>query len=171
MSCPNVALNVRRATRDDLPRMLEIYAFAREQMIKNGNPHQWGTTRPAPETVRNDIDRGISYVVTDGNTVVGCFAFFTGHDETYDVIENGAWLNDAPYGVIHRIASAGTCRGILRAALAFADTQTDNIRIDTHEDNKIMRGALAANGFTHCGTIYTDNGTARLAFQRKRTTG
>lgn len=39
--------------------------------------------------------------------MVGTFCFIVGEDPTYAVIDNGKWLNDAPYGVIHRMASNG----------------------------------------------------------------
>ena len=40
--------------------------------------------------------------------VVATFAFLPGPDECYDVIEDGAWRSDAPYAVLHRVASDGT---------------------------------------------------------------
>ena len=45
---------------------------------------------------------------------------------------------------------------------------TDNIRIDTHKDNKIMQGLLERHGFSYCGIIYLLNGAPRLAYQRLR---
>ena len=33
------------------------------------------------------------------------------NDVTYTTIYDGNWLNDAPYGVVHRIASDGTVKG------------------------------------------------------------
>jgi len=33
---------IRKTTIADLPRLEEIFAYAREQMKKNGNPNQWG---------------------------------------------------------------------------------------------------------------------------------
>ena len=34
------------ATAADLPRILALYAHARAFMAQNGNPNQWGQTRP-----------------------------------------------------------------------------------------------------------------------------
>jgi hypothetical protein len=42
-----------------------------------------------------------------------------GKDPTYAVIENGNWLNDEPYGVIHRIASNGRCTIITQNVESF----------------------------------------------------
>ncbi len=38
------------------------------------------------------------------------FAFILGEDPTYQQID-GAWLNDQPYGTIHRIAGNGKIKG------------------------------------------------------------
>ncbi|MBR1526072.1 MAG: hypothetical protein IJ640_05360 [Prevotella sp.] len=45
---------------------------------------------------------------------------------------------------------------------------TDNIRIDTHRDNRIMQHLMQKEGFTYCGIIYLDNGDERLAYQKMR---
>ena len=41
-----------------------------------------------------------------------------------------------------------------------------SIKIDTHEDNQIMRKMLSSTGFTHCGTILLRDGNKRLAFEK-----
>ena len=110
---------IRPAVDGDLKTILNIYSHAREQMRLMGNPAQWGNDRPSPETVRADLAAGESFVVIEKDIVCGVFAFILGDDPTYRVIEDGAWPNDAPYGTIHRIASDGRTRGILRAALSY----------------------------------------------------
>ncbi len=157
---------IRPAVDGDLKTILNIYSHAREQMRLMGNPAQWGNDRPSPETVRADLAAGESFVVIEKDIVCGVFAFILGDDPTYRVIEDGAWPNDAPYGTIHRIASDGRTRGILRAALSFCQERTDNIRIDTHEDNKPMLHLLEKYGFQKCGRIYVGDGTARIAWQK-----
>lgn len=44
--------------------------------------------------------------------------------------------------------------------------ETNNIRIDTHWDNKPMQGALAKAGFHYCGIIHLLDGDERLAYQK-----
>ena len=46
---------VRKAEYGDLPRILEIYAYARSFMAATGNPNQWGKTNPPRETLERDI--------------------------------------------------------------------------------------------------------------------
>ncbi len=86
-------------------------------------------------------------------------------DPTYARIENGAWLNSEPYATIHRIAGNGKVHGVLHAAIEFALQQYDNIRIDTHRDNRVMQRAVRKEGFRYCGIIYCWSGDERLAYQ------
>lgn len=157
---------IRPAEPGDLNNILNIYAYAREQMRLTGNPKQWGDSNPPPETVREDIRRKRSYVILSQNSICGVFVFIIGADPTYQRIENGAWLNDEPYGTIHRIAGNGQEKGILSAALSFCEKRTDNIRIDTHADNRIMQHLLEKYGFKRCGHIYVEDGTQRIAYQK-----
>ena len=94
------------------------------------------------------------------------FSFILGEDPTYKVIENGQWLNDKPYGTIHRIASNGIRRRMLKACVDYCKEIIDNIRIDTHADNSPMQNALHRLKFSLCGIIYTSDGSHRLAFQK-----
>jgi len=159
-------MDVKKAQISDLPVMLEIYQTAREFMIKNGNPTQWGNNRPSEQAIRKDIESGHSYLILHQAEPVGVFSFLDGPDETYATIYNGTWLNDLPYTVIHKVAGSGKVKGILECILNWCGDQSRNIRIDTHEKNAIMRHLLLKNGFIECGTIITDNGTPRLAFHR-----
>lgn len=160
-------MTIRAAVWKDLETILEIYAQARAFMARTGNPRQWGDGHPRRELVEEDVRRGESYVVTDDQGEVhGVFYFAPGPDPTYAVIEDGAWLDDGPYGVIHRIAGDGQVKGVLAAAVAFGRTKCASLRMDTHHDNRVMQRALEKNGFTRCGIIYLENGEPRIAYQR-----
>lgn len=166
----NMGLAVRPAVPEDFDRFCEIYASAREFMRRSGNPNQWRTNRPAPETIARDIRTGISYAVMSGQRVCGVFTFSIGEDPTYRSID-GEWLNSEPYGAIHRIASDGTVRGVFSECLKFCLSKIGNIKIDTHRDNAVMRRRLSDSGFKFCGVIITDDGTPRMAFQLCRRDG
>ena len=161
-------MNVRNSTMSDLPRILEVYAYARELMKKNGNPTQWGDTFPKTEKVLRDIENGWGFVVEENDEICGAFAFIIGTDPTYARIEDGAWINDTDeYGTIHRIATNGKARGVFDACLNFCEGRINNLRIDTHPDNTAMLHLIPSRGFRRCGIIYTeDDGTARIAFQK-----
>ena len=56
-------MKIRKATEDDLFRMMEIYSYARAFMAEHGNPNQWGPTNWPPEDLlHEDIRAGNSYV-------------------------------------------------------------------------------------------------------------
>lgn len=154
---------IRKAKREDLPRIEAIYAYARKFMEETGNPHQWGKTAPRTSRLEEDISLGDLYLLTQEGTMHGVFYFRIGADPTYGVIEDGRWRSDSPYGTIHRIAGDGS-GGILAAAVAFAKTKSSHIRIDTHRDNKIMQHAIARQGFRRAGMIRLEDGSPRIAY-------
>ena len=157
-------MKVRKTTLNDLEEIQKIYAIARKTMKDSGNPNQWGEDKPELSLLLGDIEKGQSFVLEDEEGIYGVFAFILGEDPTYGYIE-GKWLNDEPYGTIHRIASSTRVKGVLSQAVSFGSQFTDNIRIDTHHDNKIMQHLLTKNGFKKCGIIYLLNGDPRIAYQ------
>lgn len=159
-------MEIRKTRPEELTEVLAIYAHGREIMKRTGNPTQWGDNRPNPSLIVGDIEKGNSYVVTEDGEIRGVFAFIIGRDETYDYIENGTWLNDEPYGTIHRIASDERTHGVLAAAVEYCGGQIGELRIDTHRDNGIMRHLVEKLGFVECGVIYVDDRTARIAYQK-----
>ena len=154
---------IRKAQREDLPRIEEIYAYARRFMAENGNPNQWGTTTPETGLLEDDIQKGLLFVLIQDNQIHGVFYFYIGEDPTYGVIDDGCWRSDTPYGTIHRIAGDGS-GGVLAAAVDYGKTQINHIRIDTHHDNKIMQRAVLKYGFHRSGIIYLQNGDPRIAY-------
>ena len=159
---------IRKATDFDLVRCLEIYETARNTMRKNGNPTQWGTEYPYDYLIKEDVELGRLYVVEADGSVEGVFFMEQGPDETYLQIE-GSWLNEEPYCVIHRIASSGRVKGVLKAAVDYTLEHCNNIKIDTHEQNTAMQKALAKLGFKYCGIIYVfapwEGKSPRMAYQ------
>ena len=87
------------------------------------------------------------------------------NDPSYERIDDGDWLDNGNYGVIHSVASDGTVKGITGYMMDFCKTKFDNLRGDTHEDNKPMQRVFEKNGFVRCGTVYAANGTPRIAYQ------
>lgn len=169
---------IRRATYDDIPRLMEIFASARRIMRESGNINQWNDSYPSEQIVRNDINDDVCKVLCDNNhRIIATMAFIPGPDPTYKVIK-GKWLNDDPYYVIHRIATSesghGTAGYLLKWAedyLAGLDNESEsksrtNLRIDTHRDNVIMHHIMKKTGFKYCGIIHLANGDPRDAFQK-----
>lgn len=158
-------MEIRRTTQEDISAVMEIYEIAREFMRSTGNEKQWAGGYPSEELVRRDIEEGISYVAVQDSAAEAVFVFRLGEDPTYRVIEDGAWLNEEPYGVLHRIASRGRIRGLGSACIQWCLAQCPNLRGDTHEDNHVMQHVLEKNGFVKCGRIYVEDGSPRIAYQ------
>lgn len=156
---------IRKARKEDIPAMMDIFAYARNFMRNTGNPDQWADNYPGRELLESDIESGDSHVVEEGGEIIATFVLRPGKDPTYDIIYNGSWPNDLPYATIHRIASSGKRRGILHTAMQYALGTYTSIRIDTHKDNIVMQNAIAKEGFTYCGIIRCWNGSERLAYQ------
>ncbi len=159
-------MTIRKAVLGDINQILAIYAHAREQMRLLGNPDQWGDSNPAVSVVENDIKTGSSYVMAEDDEIYGVFALVIGTEPTYERIEDGAWLNDAPYATIHRVAGSGKQKGIVRHCLSFCESNIPNIRIDTHACNYIMQHLLESSGYQRCGIIYVADGSPRIAYQK-----
>ena len=158
-------MDIRLATHADLDELDRVFACARDTMRASGNPSQWWPGYPERELLLDDIDRGQLYAVEHEGRICGAFVYALGDDPTYAVIEQGEWLDDEPYGTIHRIASDGTCRGLFGEILAYCRGVQPNVRVDTHVDNAIMRHLVEKAGFVYCGIIHIEDGSPRLAYQ------
>lgn len=155
---------IRRANKEDIKCIMRIYEAAKKKMRADGNLHQWSDKYPDEETLLNDITRNELYIAYDCGEIYGVFMLSFSGEDTYKVIQ-GAWINDEPYAVIHRIASFGKGKNLLKDAIDFAFDKTKNIRIDTHEDNNIMCTLLDKLGFVYTGIIHLKNGDERRAYQ------
>lgn len=162
-------LEVRKAELIDSKSIMKVIEHAREIMIQNGNLNQWINGYPSQEIIENDIQNNRAFIIVASNEIKGYFCFEEGKDPepTYTSIKEGKWLNNKPYGVIHRLASDGTTKGIADACFNFCFSKIQNIKVDTHEDNLIMQNYFKKLGFEYCGIITLANGTTRKAYQKQ----
>ena len=163
-------MEIRHTAPGDLPRLLEIYEYARRFMARHGNPRQWGATHWPPEALlRRDIAQGHSYVCVHDGRVVGTFFFLVGEDPEpgYRHITQGQWADLSPYGVVHRLAGDGSVKGIGGFCLDWAFGQCGHLRIDTHGDNTVMQSLLVKHGFVQRGIVHVEeDDDPRLAFEK-----
>ncbi len=159
---------IEKATIADIKPVMKIYEDARAYMRASGNATQWAGGYPSESLICGDMEKGNFYVCRDEGEIVGVFYFAEEHDPTYAKIYDGAWLNDEPYAVIHRIAVSRESHGKGVAAFIFDSCfeKCQNLKIDTHRDNFPMQRALEKRGFVRCGIIYLANGDERIAFQK-----
>ncbi|MDO4913397.1 MAG: N-acetyltransferase [Bifidobacteriaceae bacterium] len=164
--------SVRCATMQDLPAVLDIYEHARQMMIQNGNPTQWGTQFPRKSATLDDIQQSRLLLLTDvvDNTerILAQFALCKGADPNYESID-GAWLDDDEYVTIHRLASSGLERGTAKNCIEWVLERYGNVRIDTHKNNKAVQHIVESLGFVRCGFITLrdrKDDNIRISYQR-----
>jgi len=172
---------IRKTRPEDLEAVMQIYKDGQIQMRESGNLEQWGDVHPPRALIENDIQIGKSYVCenignisnvsdtngNDGSNLLAVFYFSIEEDPTYQKID-GKWLNNEPYGVVHRIARKrdASAKGSGAFCINWCYEQYSNIRIDTHKDNTPMLVLLERLGFKRCGIIWIANGDERVAFQK-----
>ncbi len=159
-------MKIRKATYNDIEFIMEIFDKARNYMRENKNNIQWVNGYPSVQLIMDEIESGHCMVCIEDNRIAATFCIIYGNDPTYNYIEDGDWLNEEPYAVIHRLASDGSIRGVAEKCIKWCFTYYSNIRVDTHEVNNIMQEVLLRNKFQRCGIIYVTDGTPRIVFQK-----
>lgn len=163
---------IRKAEKKELEEILNIYKEAREYMALNGNKDQWGDNYPPRELIEEDIASGKCYIAVD-EKICGVFYFAIETDPMYNVIEEGQWLNDDTYAVVHRIAVSMNThnKGIAGKCIDYAvkvceENNIYNIKMDTHKDNLPMQRFLEKKCFEKCGIVYVEGGMQRIAYHK-----
>ena len=149
----------RRATVADMGDLLEIADEASDFLLTQGID-QWQYGFLNPGVLRKDIAAGNCWLFTHEGDPAGCIVLYTEPDENYGSIE-GAWLTSGtPYATIHKVAVRDLFRGrgLSTEMLQLAEDLAlgmgfPSIRVDTHEDNRIMQSLLERHGYTACGVI------------------
>lgn len=159
-----MGIPIRKVDICEAHKALEIYRIAGRSMRENGNPNQWKEGYPPLELVLNDIEKGNLYGIENGEKLCAVFVF-QGHDCDYDKLASGAWIGEASYRAIHRVASDGSIHKVVENIIKYCKEFKCDLKIDTHADNKIMRHLLEKNKFVKCGTVRFPTGEERLAYQ------
>ena len=154
---------IRLAQEKDIPTILAIFEVAKIYMSRRGNLNQWTADYPGLASVENDLNQQALYVLEENQEILAVFSLILEPEVNYQRIE-GSWRSSQAYGSIHRLASNGQAKGVAKRCFDFCKEQIPYLRIDTHEDNLPMLAALTRYGFVHCGIIYLEDGSPRLAF-------
>ena len=179
-------MKIRKARAIELDKIEELFDNGRKFMRAHGNTNQWINGYPSRALLEEDIEFGRLFVAVDDGSdgaagsagsgsaagsekedeseILAVFAYILGDDPTYQVIESGTWLNDKPYGTIHRLVSSGKVPKIAQFVFDWALDQCDNLRGDTHSDNYVMQSVAEEFGFKMCGIIHLENGDPRVAY-------
>ena len=166
------SLRFRRGSEGDLCRIMELVADA-QAWFRRSHIDQWQDGYPTAEIIAGDVARGENYIVEHCGVVAATAVISFAVEPTYAAIAGKEWLNEGEYAVVHRIAVAEEYRrrGIAREILHLAEELcaargVENIRIDTHKDNKAMHSLLKGMGYTHCGRITLLSGAFREAYHK-----
>lgn len=166
-------MEFKKAEYKNIDDILELIEGGKD-FLKEKQVPQWIDGYPNRDTITDDIDKGYSYILVDGEEILGTTALIYGVESTYDKIFQGEWLTDLDeYAIIHRIAvkSDEKGRGLGGEIIKFAEKDSikkeiKSIRIDTHRKNEAMQKMLEKSGFKYCGVIYLEDGAERIAFEK-----
>ena len=143
-------MEIKKASLNNIDYMMTLFEEAKVFMREHGNPDQWPDDYPSREMIEEDMDH--MYLCMHEDQIAAIFYFAIEEDEDYKDIE-GKWLNNKPYGVVHRVVSAHVVKGAARFILDWAYHQIPNIRMDTGIKNIPMQHLLESSGFKKCGLI------------------
>ena len=93
----------RKTEKEDIAGVLKIIESAKERM-KNMGLDQWQNGYPNENSIMEDVDKGISYVMEENGEILGTSVLTFEKEDVYENMKEGQWLSDGEYAVIHRIA-------------------------------------------------------------------
>ena len=160
----------RKATVRDAEAVCEIYRSAKE-LLKNSGIPQWQGSDPGPDTFRQDVERGQSYVLDDNGTVCATVQIIM-YEPYYETLKDGKF-EDLNALVAHRFAVSdkilrhGVGSELIAHCCDIAKTLgKTSLRLDTHRLNFRMRSLLTKNGFREVGTVVLPSGDERIVFEK-----
>lgn len=165
-------MDFRKAVESDIESIMNIIKKA-QAYFKEQGIDQWQNNYPNFEIIRNDIANKNGFVLLKDGNVVGTVAVSFDGDKNYESIYDGEWLDNNEYAVIHRIAVEPDYKGLGLSSIIIKNIEelclnkcVYSIRVDTHKDNLSMQKLLQKNGFKHCGIIYLEDKSERIAFEK-----
>lgn len=153
--------------------MSQIWTIIQQAIVrrKNDGSQQWQDGYPNEDVIKQDIAKGIGYVLTDDNTIIGYAAILFNDEPAYKLIK-GTWLTNEEFIVVHRVAISDNYigKGLAQKIFLFTeDLALENkifsIKVDTNFDNIPMLKILEKLGYSYCGEV-SFRGNARKAFEK-----
>lgn len=160
----------RKAAETEIPQIWQILQQAIKRRKEDGS-NQWQNGYPNTDTIKNDIAKGVAFVMTEGENIIAYSAVLINDEPAYSEIE-GQWLTNGDFVVIHRVAISEVYlgKGLIQILFGFIEdfALTNNIKsikVDTNFDNPAMLRIMEKRGYSYCGEVYF-NGSARKAFEK-----
>ena len=130
----------RRAQNSDVDKIVQILNDA-ISFLKESGSSQWQSGYPNRETVEEDIEKQVAWVLTVDNEVAGYAAVVIGKDPNYAKID-GEWNNDVDsYATIHRIAISSKFRGMHLTQFFLSNIISLTYAQEIHNFRKIGRAS------------------------------
>ncbi len=162
--------HLRKADAKDAAAIWELLQAAILRR-KNDGSSQWQDGYPNPDTVAQDIEKEIGYVLVEDEEVLGYAAVLKNDEPAYEAIE-GTWLTHGDFLVVHRVAISEKAVGKGLAQKLFLKIEdlaktlnVPSIKVDTNFDNLAMLHILKKLNYTYCGEVHF-RGSARKAFEK-----
>ncbi len=162
--------NFRKAITIDSAPIWGILKDAILRRKKDGS-NQWQDGYPNPESVQNDIEKGVGFVLTENESIIGYSAILINDEPEYANIV-GKWLSNGDFVVFHRVAIAETHLGKGFAKVLFTfieefakDNNILSVKADTNFDNGAMLSLFDKSGYVYCGEVHF-RGSPRKAYEK-----
>jgi GNAT superfamily N-acetyltransferase len=165
-----MTMEFRNACSEDVECIVEIILGAQRRLAASGID-QWQNGYPNRPRVEEDIARGYGRVLLVDGEVVAYGALTYDGERAYEGLQGGSWLSHGgDYLTVHRLCvvdsavGCGLGRRFMLEAEGEARLRVASVRVDTHPDNRVMRGLIASLGYTYCGTVVYES--LRLAYEK-----
>ena len=160
----------RKANASEVPQIWKIIQQAIVRR-KNDGSQQWQDGYPNEDVIKQDITKGIGYVLIDDNIVAGYAAILFNDEPAYEQLK-GTWLTNGDFAVVHRVAISDDYlgKGLAQKIFLFTEDLAKgnnifSIKVDTNFDNLPMLKIIEKLGYTYCGEV-TFRGSFRKAFEK-----
>lgn len=166
-----IKYSYRKALITEIDCVMEIIEDARALLKEEGNG-QWQFGYPTREDLLNDINNNQLYCVIYENKIVSICAL-TYYEESYMHLYEGAWKSDYNYIVMHRVAvkkeyrNMGFGKALFEVFIDVAKKENiHSLRIDTHENNTLLRHLFDLYGFEYCGKAILPPNKDRVMYEK-----
>lgn len=166
-------MNFRKSSTNDIEKIVSIINDAKDY-FKENKIDQWQGVYPNQTDIKKDIANCTSYILEDKDEVVGTVSLsFEVENAYYEIC--GEWLSNDKYLTIHRMAIKNSYKGSNVSSLLIKNIERItienniySIKVDTHEDNLVMKKFLEKNGFLYCGVVQYKEENQNLVKHIKR---
>tara|TARA_B100000809_G_scaffold266001_1_gene326813 strand:- start:2030 stop:2554 length:525 start_codon:yes stop_codon:yes gene_type:complete len=160
----------RKAEISEIPTIWNILKQAIDRRKQDGS-NQWQDGYPNPAVVKNDIDKGVGFVLTINDDIVGYTAILINDEPEYEKLE-GEWLSNVDYVVFHRVVISenhlrkGFAKQIMQGIENYAlENNIVSIKADTNFDNTAMLRIFKKLDYSYCGKLHLRN-SPRRAYEK-----